>query len=127
MTASFFRDGRGHSLRGERARERGARAWSRLPKRLRRDFTSEEAQQLRISNEWHHTGKHANRVHVYYPEQVQAFWDRLDADGIDPREWFARIKSAEGNIDLHMATKRELRGAQEAAEEMRAHIEEEEA
>lgn len=125
MTASFFRDGRGHSLRGEQARERGARAWSRLPKRLRRDFTSEEAQQLRISNEWHHTGKHANRVHVYYPEQVQAFWDRLDADGIDPREWFARRDAARGDVDTYMRIERELRAAQHAAEEIRTQLEEE--
>lgn len=127
MTASFFRDGRGHSLRGAAARERGARPWSTLPKTLRRDLNSDQAAQLGISQEWHHTGKFAARVHVYYVEQVEAYWDRLDADGIDARGWLARIKSAEGNIDLHMATKRELRGAQEAAEEMRAHIEEEEA
>lgn len=78
MTARYFHKGRGHSFRGAEAREQGAKAWSRLPARLRRGLKSAEADTLCISQEWHHAGKYASEVTVYYPEQVEAFWNILD-------------------------------------------------
>lgn len=78
MTATYFnRNHTGHSIRGTVAREQGAMAWSKLPANLRKGITSAQAEALVISTEWHHAGKHADRVSVYYPEQVQAFWDTL--------------------------------------------------
>lgn len=80
MTATYFnRNGEGHSRRGTEARENGARAWSRIPAKLRRGLTSKQAETLRISQEWHHAGKYATQVYVYYIEQVEAFWASLDA------------------------------------------------
>lgn len=78
MTATYFSKGRGHSLRGQYARDKGARCWSKLPASLRRGLTSAQASMLYISSEWHHAGKFATEVYVYYPAQVQAFMDVID-------------------------------------------------
>lgn len=83
MPATYFRrDGSGHSIRGRHARDAGATAWSRLPVALRRGLKSADAQLLGISAEWHHAGKHASEVYVYYPQQVEAFWSALDHAGL---------------------------------------------
>lgn len=81
-TASYYRKGRGHSVRGQQARDAGAVPWSKLPSALRRSLTSEQADQLRITDEWHHAGKFAAQVPVYYREQVEAFWAVVDAADI---------------------------------------------
>lgn len=87
MTATYFnKSGAGHSRRGLIAREQGALAWSRLPANLRRKLSSGQAESLRISFEWHHTGKYANKVFVYYPEQVEAYWATLEAEGVSPEQ-----------------------------------------
>lgn len=81
MSATYFTKGREHSLRGAQAREDGGMAWSKLPAKLRRGLTSKQATVLQISGEWHHAGKYASEVYVYYPEQVQAFWGTLEESG----------------------------------------------
>lgn len=91
MAATYFhRNGAGHSLRGQIARDNGAMSWSKLPKELRHGFTSKQAELLSISDEWHHAGKYANEVHVYYTPQVEAFWAAIEAEGFtvaDMKEW----------------------------------------
>lgn len=83
MTATYFhKRGDGHSIRGKIARDSGARPWSKLPARLRRGLTTKQAAELRISGEWHHAGKYASEVPVYYLDQVAAFWDRLDNNSV---------------------------------------------
>lgn len=82
MTATYHRHGQGHSLRGRDARAAAAAAWSRLPTELRRGLTSGEAARLGISKEWHHAGKTANQVFVYYRGQVAAFWAVVDSMGV---------------------------------------------
>lgn len=81
MTATYFTRGRGHSRRGQEARDNGALPWSQLPASYRRGLTSMQAYNLNISDEWHHSGKYATAVYVYYPEAVQAYWDALEAHG----------------------------------------------
>ena len=92
MPASYYnRDGSGHSRRGQSARDNGATSWSQLPSALRRKLTSKQAEQLGISSEWHHAGKYANNVYVYYPEAVQAFWGVIDAAGITTEQALSAI------------------------------------
>ena len=87
MPATYYtKRGQGHSRRGAEAREMGARPWSRLPHSLKRGLKSAQAEELRISFEWHHTGKYATEVYVYYPEQVQAFWAVIDDSGYTAEE-----------------------------------------
>ncbi|ANP27990.1 hypothetical protein DHOM_05080 [Dermabacter hominis 1368] len=81
MPATYFTRGRGHSRRGQEARDNGALPWSQLPASYRRGLTSAQAKELDISNEWHHAGKYATEVYVYYPEAVAAYWDTLEARG----------------------------------------------
>lgn len=90
MVATYFhKRGEGHSIRGKAAREQGARAWSRLPANLKRGLTSKQAAALRISDEWHHAGKYASEVTVYYPMQVERFWEVIDAEGLTVEDLLA--------------------------------------
>ena len=92
MSATYFnKSGAGHSRRGQYAREQGAMAWSKLPANLRRQLSSRQAELLQISAEWHHAGKYANPVYVYYPEQVEAYWAALDETGITPQQAVAAV------------------------------------
>lgn len=76
MIATYFSSrGAGHSYNGQEARENGAMSWSNLPWKLRKYISSKQARDLRISDEWHHSGKFAQEVYVYYPEQVQKFFE----------------------------------------------------
>ena len=121
MPASYFNARHvGHSRRGESARDRGARAWSRIPARLRKGFTSAEAEELRISCEWHHAGKYATPVYVYYPSAVDAFWKALDDAGITADDVRAhwddiRLSRFEANRDLLTAINTARRIAYETA------------
>ena len=75
MSATYFnKRGDGHSIRGTMAREQGAVAWSKLPATLRRGLSIRDAIDAEISREWHHAGKYATEVHVYYLDQVEEFW-----------------------------------------------------
>ena len=120
MSASYFnKRGAGHSIRGTIAREQGGMAWSRLPASLRRGLASVQAQDLGISTEWHHAGKYANEVYVYYPDQVKAFWDSLDGAG----ETAEALLSC-GSLPLEVLQARTA--AQKAAEQVRCEIVDEE-
>lgn len=81
MTATYFTRGRGHSHRGQESRDNGALPWSQLPSSIRRGLTSTQAKSLNISDEWHHAGKYASEVYVYYPEAVEAYWNTLESHG----------------------------------------------
>lgn len=127
MTASYYgRRGSGHSRRGAEAREHGARAWSRLPARLRRGICSGTAETLGITREWHHAGKYAAEVRVYYPHQVDAYWRAFDEVGCAVEEAVAALTSAWAFADPDSPTAvlvRRLHGAADAAEHARvAHL-----
>jgi hypothetical protein len=132
MSATYFnRDGSGHSRRGAEARELGAVAWSRLPKALRRGLNSKQAEEARISLEWHHAGKFANRVTVYYPAQVETYWRVLDQAGVQVEE-ITEYQDLCGRLVVGTGSQRdhEIRGAVNtacnAAEDVRAEITEDE-
>lgn len=132
MTAKYFnRNGSGHSRRGAEARENGAVAWSRLPKSMRRGLSSKQAEGARISLEWHHAGKYANRVHVYYPAQVQAYWLGLDQAGVAAEE-VAEFQALAGRLvagrgsDRDREVRAAVTAACNAAEDVRAVIAEDE-
>lgn len=131
MTATYFnRNGSGHSLRGAEARENGAVAWSKLPTQLRRGLNSKQAEGARISLEWHHAGKYAARVHVYYIAQVEAYWEALDQAGVaaveigEYQELSARLVVGTGN-DRDREIRAAVTAAARAAEDVRAEIAEE--
>lgn len=91
MNATYFNKGQGHSIRGRIAREDGGMAWSKLPANLRRGLTAAQAARINISYEWHHAGKYAAEVHVYYPAQVEAYWKVLDNAGVEVGELFGAL------------------------------------
>lgn len=127
MTATYFnRNGSGHSIRGTLARDQGAMAWSKLPATLRRSLTSKQAESLVISFEWHHAGKYAARVPVYYIPQVEAFWAVLDTFGATNEQIKAHAKSLN---TMDFVTRQKLAvpmaEARETAENVRLEITEE--
>lgn len=79
MVAHYTFHGRSQSLRGIAARENGQMPWSQLPAAVRRGVTVKAAEALQISGEWHHAGIFAKEVCTYYPAQVAAFWESLEA------------------------------------------------
>lgn len=87
MSATYFnKRGDGHSIRGTMAREQGAVAWSKLPATLRRRLSVRDAIDAEISREWHHAGKYATEVHVYYLDQVEEFWRVIDKAGVTVKQ-----------------------------------------
>ena len=120
MSATYYnRNGAGHSIRGAAAREAGGMAWSKLPSALRRGLTSTEAAALPISSEWHHAGKYAAQVYVYYAAQVEAFWNTLDAGGVT-------VADLQGDLPLPLHVLQARTEAREAAEIVRCEITDEE-
>ena len=120
MSATYYnRKGAGHSIRGAAARDAGAMAWSKLPAQLRRGLTSTEAAALPISSEWHHAGKYASQVYVYYIGQVEAFWNTLDAAGVT-------VADLQGDLPLPLHVLQARTAAREAAEMIRCEITDEE-
>lgn len=123
---STYRIGNSHSARGTIARERGAMSWSKLPAKLRRGLTSAQAADAHISLEWHHASLYANRVHVYYIPQVEAFWQVIDTAGVtveqvkDARRYQLCIDRDSADWPVRAA----LRAARDAAESIRSEIEE---
>lgn len=130
MTARYFHKGRGHSIRGQIARDNGGRAWSKIPARLRRGLKSAQAADLGISWEWHHAGKYATEVYVYYPEQVEAYWEIIDAAGITVDELTSRrelqhdiVRGDVSQRERLMSITYAINEASDAAEAVRLRIE----
>ena len=128
MSATYYdRNGAGHSIRGQEARDNGAMAWSKLPAALRRKFTAKQAQNLEISAEWHHSGKYANETYVYYIPQVAAYWAIIDAAEATSEELAALANRDYGKLNDDMVRANRLYGAKadarEAAETIRRLIE----
>lgn len=128
MSANYFnRDGSGHSIRGQEARENGAMAWSKLPAALRRKLTAKQAESLEISFEWHHSGKYANETYVYHLPQVEAYWASIDAAEVTSDELAALANRDYQTLNLDPVRANELYSvkadAREAAEKIRRLIE----
>lgn len=128
MTANYFnRNGSGHSIRGQEARDNGAMAWSKLPAALRRKLTSAQAETLDISGEWHHSGKYANNTYVYYVPQVETYWAVMDAGQVTTDELTALANRDHATLQQNMARANELYSikaeARDAAEAVRKLIE----
>lgn len=115
MVATYFGKGVGHSIRGRIAREQGGTPWSKLPARFRRGLTAKQAQQLTISFEWHHAGKHATQTYVYYQPQVEAFWNEIDSANITVEDLFGDLP-----LPQHVLVART--NARDAAERTRCDI-----
>ena len=127
MSATYFnKRGDGHSIRGTMAREQGAVAWSKLPATLRRGLSIRDAIDAEISREWHHAGKYATEVHVYYLDQVEEFWRVIDKAGVTVKQLKEVLRSRRDytyrNTPETMALMTAVFEAADAAEVVRARI-----
>ena len=127
MSATYFnKRGDGHSIRGTMAREQGAVAWSKLPATLRRGLSIRDAIDAEISREWHHAGKYATEVYVYYPAQVEEFWRVIDKAGVTVKQLKEVLRSRRyytyRNTPENMAVMTAVFEAADAAETARVEI-----
>ena len=127
MSATYFdKRGDGHSIRGTMAREQGAMAWSKLPATLRRGLSTRDAMDADISREWHHAGKYATEVYVYYLDQVEEFWRVIDKEGVTVKQLKEVLRSRRyytyRNTPENMALMTVVFEAADAAETARLEI-----
>lgn len=107
-------------------------SWSKVPAKLRQGLKAADAVTLRISEEYHHAGKFANKVFVYYIEQVEAYWEAFDEIGCTIEEALdikqgRYIFSDDKDIrERGSVIHRQLDNARGRAEDVRARIEAEE-
>jgi lipopolysaccharide biosynthesis protein len=108
------------------AREQGAVAWSKLPATLRRGLSIRDAIDAEISREWHHAGKYATEVHVYYLDQVEEFWRVIDKAGVTVKDLKEVLRSRRDytyrNTPENMALMTVVFEAADAAETARVEI-----
>lgn len=99
MTATFFRKGRGSSIRAMEAESEGRMPLTRAAAWVRENCGVKLADAkiiLKIAHdgEWHHVGKFASRCDYYSTEAAARFVNLLPIMAKLPSGWIARIENS---------------------------------